>query len=84
VPKSRPHREQKKLAWPLLTRLYTKVGPVTGVGGSSRKMWILARIVRLRGQVASKIGSRPNRRRRREEALVLYNQREKRSFEGLN
>ena len=41
MPKSRPHREQKKLAWPLLARLYTKVGPVTGVGGSSRKMWIL-------------------------------------------
>ena len=41
MPKSRPHREQKKLAWPLLERLYTNVGPVTVVGGSSRKRGIL-------------------------------------------
>jgi hypothetical protein len=38
VAKSRPHREQKKLASPLLARLYTSVGPVTGVGGNSRKI----------------------------------------------
>jgi hypothetical protein len=38
VAKSSPQREQKKLALPLLARLYTKVGPVTGVGGNSRKM----------------------------------------------
>jgi len=38
VAKSRLQREQKKLALPLLARLYTKVGPVTGVGGKSRKV----------------------------------------------
>jgi hypothetical protein len=48
VAKSSPQREQKKLALPLLARLYTKVGPVTGVGGNSRKMGSLATIVRLR------------------------------------
>jgi len=47
VAKSSPQREQKKLALPFLARLYTSVGPVTVVGGSSRKMGILARIVRL-------------------------------------
>lgn len=41
--KSSPQREQKKLALPLLARLYTKVGPVTGVGGSSRKSWVLCK-----------------------------------------
>ena len=45
--KSSPQREQKKLALLLLARLYTKVGPVIGVGGSSRKIEFLARIVRL-------------------------------------
>lgn len=35
--KSRPQREQKKPAPPALVRLYTKVGPVTGMGGSSLK-----------------------------------------------
>jgi hypothetical protein len=38
VAKSSPQREQKKLASPLLARLYTNVGPVTGVGGNSRKI----------------------------------------------
>jgi hypothetical protein len=57
VAKSSPQREQKKLALPLLARLYTKVGPVTGVGGNSRKMGFLARIVRLRAWVAGKIVS---------------------------
>jgi len=32
-----------------LARLYTKVGPVTGVGGSSRKMWILCENCTLAG-----------------------------------
>jgi len=32
-----PQREQKKPAPPALVRLYTKVGPVTGLGGSSLK-----------------------------------------------
>jgi hypothetical protein len=58
VAKSRPQREQKKLALPLLARLYTKVGPVTGVGGDSRKMGSFARIVRLRAELASKIVNR--------------------------
>jgi len=47
VAKSSPQREQKKLALPLLVRLYTKVGPVTGVGGNSRKMDSFTGIVRL-------------------------------------
>jgi hypothetical protein len=36
--KIQPQREQKMLALPLLARLYTNVGPMTLVGGSSRKM----------------------------------------------
>jgi hypothetical protein len=47
VAKSKPQREQKKLALPLLARLYTSVGPVTGEGGSSRKWGSFATIVRL-------------------------------------
>jgi hypothetical protein len=54
VAKSKPQREQKKLASSLLARLYTKVGPITGVGSSSRKMDPFERIVRLHVWVARK------------------------------
>ena len=70
-----PQREQKKLATPLLARLYTSVGPVIGLGGKSRKMGSLAGIVRLDSQVASKIAQPATTGGRTKNALVLYNQR---------
>ena len=54
VAKSSPQREQKKLALPLLARLYTKVGPVTGVGGNSRKSGFLCKNCTLAGLSSQK------------------------------
>ena len=73
--KSRPQREQKKLATPLLARLYTSVGPVIELGGSSRKMGSLGRIVLLDSQAASKIAQLTTTGAQAQSDLLLYNER---------